>query len=147
MSQRTFHHRLTLGSLCGLVLFSLLVIYLFWIKLVVLGLLVVNVIFGMIERILHTTYTFIRTKPIDRDEEMEFLLINRGRFSTKQQIALCDVVKCVPMRNNFGLSHYLLIKYGADRLIAVQPQQEQAFMEELMKRQQAEDASFAEKHS
>ena len=51
------------------------------------------------------------------------------------------------MRNNFGLSHYLLIKYGADRLIAVQPQQEQAFMEELMKRQQAEDASFAHKHS
>ncbi len=117
MSQRTFHHRLTLGSLCGLVLFSLLVIYLFWIKQALLGLFV------------------------------EFLLINRGRFSTKQQIALCDVVKCVPMRNNFGLSHYLLIKYGADRLIAVQPQQEQAFMDELMKRQQAEDASFAHKHS
>lgn len=72
MSQRTFHHRLTLGSLCGLVLFSLLVIYLFWIKQALLGLFVVIVIVGMIERILHTTYTFIRIKPFDRDEEMEF---------------------------------------------------------------------------
>ena len=71
MSQRTFHHRLTLGFLCGLVLFSLLVIYLFWIKQALLGLLVVIVIVGMIERILHTTYTSVSythlTLPTNRE--------------------------------------------------------------------------------
>lgn len=147
MAQRIFHHRLTVGFQCGLILFSLLVIYLFWIKQAMIGLIVVVIIVGMIERVLHTTYTFLRTKPIDRDEEMEFLVINKGRFSVNRTIALRDIIKCTRMRTNFGLSHYLLIEYGAHHLVAVQPNQEQSFIEELTKRQQAEDASLAPQES
>lgn len=124
-------------------LFTMLVIYLFWIKQAVFGLLVVIIIVGMLERMLHTTYTFACVKPVDRDEEMEFLLIDKGRFSRNQSIPLRDVLQCKVMYVNFGLSHYLLIEYGAHHLVAVQPEDERAFVEELTKRQQAEDASSA----
>ena len=36
---RSFHHRTTLGAVCGIVLFLLLAVYAFWIKKVILGLL------------------------------------------------------------------------------------------------------------
>lgn len=124
-------------------LFTMLVVYLFWIKQAVFGLLVVIIIVGMLERMLHTTYTFACVKPVDRDEEMEFLLIDKGRFSRNQSIPLRDVLQCKVMYVNFGLSHYLLIEYGAHHLVAVQPEDERAFVEELTKRQQAEDASSA----
>lgn len=124
-------------------LFTMLVIYLFWIKQAVFGLMVVIIIVGMLERMLHTTYTFACVKPVDRDEEMEFLLIDKGRFSRNQSIPLRDVLQCKVMYVNFGLSHYLLIEYGAHHLVAVQPEDERAFVEELTKRQQAEDASSA----
>lgn len=124
-------------------LFTMLVIYLFWIKQAIFGLLVVIIIVGMLERMLHTTYTFACVKPVDRDEEMEFLLIDKGRFSRNQSIPLRDVLQCKVMYVNFGLSHYLLIEYGAHHLVAVQPEDERAFVEELTKRQQAEDASSA----
>lgn len=124
-------------------LFTMLVVYLFWIKQAVFGLMVVIIIVGMLERMLHTTYTFACVKPVDRDEEMEFLLIDKGRFSRNQSIPLRDVLQCKVMYVNFGLSHYLLIEYGAHHLVAVQPEDERAFVEELTKRQQAEDASSA----
>lgn len=124
-------------------LFTMLVVYLFWIKQAVFGLLVVIIIVGMLERMLHTTYTFACVKPVDRDEEMEFLLIDKGRFSRNQSIPLRDVLQCKVMYVNFGLYHYLLIEYGAHHLVAVQPEDERAFVEELTKRQQAEDASSA----
>ena len=143
MAQRVFHHQLTLAFKCGLIILSLLVLYFFWIKKAIIGLFVVIIVVGMIERVLHTTYEFVHTKPIDRDEEMEFLVINRGRFSSNKNIALRDIVKCTPMRVNFGLSHYLLLEYGAGNLLAVQPDDEPAFIEELTKRQKAEDGSFA----
>lgn len=143
MAQRVFHQRLTLGFKCGMALFTMLVIYLFWIKQAVFGLLVVIIIVGMLERMLHTTYTFACVKPVGRDEEMECLLIDKGRFSRNQSIPLRDVLQCKVMYVNFGLSHYLLIEYGAHHLVAVQPEDERAFVEELTKRQQAEDASSA----
>lgn len=147
MAQRVFHQRLTLGFKCGLALFTMLVVYLFWIKQAIFGLLVVIIIVGMIERVLHTTYTFACVKPIDRDEKMEFLLIDKGRFSRSQSVPLRDVVQCKVMHTNFGLSHYLLIEYGAHHLVAVQPKDEQAFVEELTKRQQAEAASSASQNT
>lgn len=108
---------------------------------------VVIIIVGMIERVLHTTYTFACVKPIDRDEEMEFLLIDKGRFSRSQSVPLRDVVQCKVMHTNFGLSHYLLIEYGSHHLVAVQPKDEQAFVEELTKRQQAEAVSSASQNT
>lgn len=89
MTDRTFHKRITLPVRLGMGLFTVLAVYFFWVKTAILGILVAIVIVGMIERILHTTYTIRRVKPIDRDEEMDFLIIDEGRFSTNRNVPGC----------------------------------------------------------
>ena len=78
---RTFHQRFTLAAKSGITIFTLLTAWFFWQKQAAVGLLLMIVVIGMIERVIHTTYTFRRTQPIDRDEEHEFLIIDKGRFS------------------------------------------------------------------
>lgn len=77
MADRTFHKRFTLTARVGVVLFALLAGYFFWVKMAI-GIFLAIVIVGMIERILNTTYTLKRVKPIDRDDEMEYLVISEG---------------------------------------------------------------------
>ena len=72
---RTFHRRFTVGAKSGIALFSLLALYFFWTKTAVIGLLLLIVVVGMIERVIHTTYTFRRVKPID-----SFWLSTKGGF-------------------------------------------------------------------
>ena len=81
MANRTFHKRFTMSARIGIIVFALLAGYFFWVKMAIIGILLAIVIVGMIERILNTTYTFKKVKPIDRDDEMEYLIVNEGRFS------------------------------------------------------------------
>ena len=92
------------------------------------------VIVGTIERILHTTYTIRRVKPIDRDEEMDFLIIDEGRFSTNRNVPLCDVVRVESIRYFFGLDHCLLIEYGAGNMVTVQPDNEEGMKKAIAER-------------
>ena len=79
MADRTFHKRFNTTARVGVVVFALLAGYFFWVKMAIIGIFVAIIIVGMIERILNTTYTFKKVKPIDRDDEMEYLIINEGR--------------------------------------------------------------------
>jgi translation initiation factor IF-1 len=94
------------------------------------ALLVVIVIVMMIERVLHTTYTLL----LDEDE-VQRLVIYRGRFSKSISIRVGDIVKVTRIKAVFGLSCYLLVQYGACHLISLQPDNEELFMAELNKRQ------------
>ena len=94
-----------------------------------------DVVVGMIERVIHTTYTFRRVKPIDRDEEHEFLVIDKGRLSTNVNIPVNEIVKVSTIRTALGLGHYLLLEYGAGNMTGVEPENEEAFLNELKKRQ------------
>ncbi len=134
MADRTFHKRITLQAKTAIGLFSLLALYFFWTKVAIVGLLVAIVVVGMTERILHTRYTFRRVKPIDVDKEMEFLVVDEGRFSTNRNIPLCDVVRTEKVSAFFGLDHCVLIEYGAGNMTTVQPDNEDAFVQELQKR-------------
>ena len=84
----------------------------------------------MIERMIHTTYTFTAS---DRGE---VLRINRGRFSKPMTIAVDEIIRCTRMKTAFGLSYYLLIEYGARRIMSVTPDNSEAFIAELKKRQE-----------
>ncbi len=138
MTERTFHKRITLTAKAGIALFSLLALYFFWIKVAIVGILVAIVVVGMIERILHTRYTFRRVKPIDMDEEMEFLIIDEGRFSSNRNVPLCDVTHTERVKSLFGLEHALLIEYGnVGNMVTVQPDNEEAFLKELSKGKKA----------
>lgn len=132
---RIFHRRFTVGAKSGIALFSLLALYFFWTKTAVIGLLLLIVVVGMIERVIHTTYTFRRVKPIDRDEEHEFLVIDKGRLSTNVNIPVNEIVKVSTIRTVLGLGHYLLLEYGAGNMTGVEPENEEAFLNELKKRQ------------
>ncbi len=134
MTDRTFHKRFTLLARIGVVVFALLAGYFFWVKVAVVGILVAIVIVGMIERILHTTYTFRRVKPIDRDEEMEYLIVNEGRFSANRNVPLCDVTGVRRARTSFGLDECVVIEYGYRNMVVVQPDNMEAFERELSKR-------------
>ena len=143
MRDRTFHKRITLPVRLGMGLFTALAVYFFWVKTAILGILVaIVVVIGflevtgvrMIERILHTTYTIRRVKPIDRDEEMDFLIIDEGRFSTNRNVPLCDVVRVESIRCFFGLDHCLLIEYGAGNMVTVQPDNEEGMKKAIAER-------------
>ena len=92
---RLFHQRFTLSYKCGIIVFSLLAFYLFWIKMTIVALLVIIVIVVIIERVIHTTYSFMA------EEDSDVLVIDKGRFSSKKVIRVNDIVKCIPMKNCF----------------------------------------------
>ncbi len=120
---RTFHHRFTLGAKGGIITFVVLAFYFFWVKSFILGLLLTVMAVLIMERVLHSEYVLGDGK----------LIIRRGRFAKPREIVLSDIKSCRPMTTTFGMVHYLLIEYGDDKLVAVEPEQEQAFVEQLRK--------------
>ena len=127
---RTFHQRLSPASVCGILAFALLALYMFWTNSALVGCLLAAVVVLMIERVVHTTYVFRRN---DGDEEM--LYIDNGRFSKTRQIRVNDIVSCRRMSTGFGLSQYVLLQCGHKRLVSVQPDNADAFIDEIRKRQ------------
>ena len=91
------------------------------------------VVLVMIERIIHTTYVFSH----NGNEEM--LVINKGRFSKTKHIRINDIVKCHKMSTGFGLSQYILLQCGHKTLVSVQPDNADAFIAEIKKRQATQE--------
>lgn len=135
MADRTFHKRFNTTARVGVVVFALLAGYFFWVKMAIIGIFVAIIIVGMIERILNTTYTFKKVKPIDRDDEMEYLIINEGRFSSNRNVPVCDIISVHTAKTFLGLDHCLAIEYGHHNMVTVQPDNEEAFEKEISKRQ------------
>lgn len=128
---RTFHQRFTLAAKSGITIFTLLAFWFFWQKQAAVGLLVMIIVVGMVERVLHTEYIFRKVKPVDRDEEHWFLIINRGRFARNINIPVEEIKSVKLMRTPLRMGHYLLITYGAGNVYGVQPADEEAFLKEL----------------
>ena len=121
---RSFHHRTTVGAVCGILLFLLLALYAFWIKNAVVGLVMAFLLIVLVERTLHSEYIISDGK----------LIINNGKLARAKTINIQEIHDCKPMTSVFGLVRYLLLTYGAsDRMISVQPQNEAAFITTLQK--------------
>lgn len=121
---RSFHHRTTVGAVCGILLFLLLALYAFWIKNAVVGLIMAFLLIILVERTLHSEYVISDGK----------LIIDKGKLSRSKVVELNEIHDCKPMTSVFGLVHYLLLTYGAsNRLLSVQPQNEAAFVATLQK--------------
>ncbi|WP_044122793.1 hypothetical protein [Segatella baroniae] len=130
---RTFHRHLSIAGVCGIIVFSILAFFLFWSKSPVAGLALALVVVLMTERMLHTSYIFTQ----ERGEQL--LVIDRGRLARRQVVRLSEVVKVMPMKRLGGLSRFVMVVYGSDRMVAVEPENEDAFCKELMKRLKAYD--------
>ena len=130
---RTFQHRFTLGAACGIVLLLLATLYAFWMLKPVVGVLLALGLVMVMEQSLHKQYIF-------RDDK---LIIDNGRLMKNRVIALSQISSCRPMTTTFGMVHYLLISDGAaNTVVAVQPRNEQAFINCL--RQRREEVMDAE---
>lgn len=132
---RTFHHRFTIGAACGIALLFALSLYAFWMRQPVIGALLALGLIAVMEQSLHKQYIF----------HADQLIIDNGRLWRSRTISLNQINSCRSMRTTFGMVHYLLISYGpAEKVAAVQPRNEQAFVECLRKRMRQTGETAAE---
>ncbi len=126
---RLFHQRFTLAAKCTITILTLLTGYLLWMRSTVnalLGLVVVVVLVIIIERVIHTVYTFTSDGN---------LIISHGRFVKKMTIPVNEIIKATRMTTPMRFSHYILLEYGAGHFVSVQPENDDAFINELDRRQ------------
>lgn len=125
---KIYHQRFTLAAKSFITVITLLAVYLFWFKSIahiIVGVMVVLMLVSIIESVIHTTYK------ITSDDK---LIIERGRLFKKRILPIGDIVKISRRETKFKLSHYILIEYGADKCVSLQPEDEDALMEEIKKR-------------
>ena len=127
---RIFHQRFTLQAKCTIILFAVVAFWLIWQKMALWGFAVAVVTVIMTGWMLNTIYTFHRN-----EEGIETLVVSHGKYGHANCIRISDIVKVTPMKAVFGLSHYLLVQYGNNHLISLQPEDERALIAEIKKRQ------------
>lgn len=125
---KVFHQRFTFLACFGILIFSLLALYLFCIKAVAFAILVTMAVVGMASHGL-ATYVF------EPSPQGEALVIHRGWFARKRVICVNEIVRATRERLAFGLAHYILIEYGARHFVSVTPAEEEAFLREIKERQ------------
>lgn len=77
-------------------------------------------------RVLRTTYTLT---------DNGLLVIRRGWMSRTQTVRVSDIVRAEKAGGGIRLTGYILIEYGAERLLSIQPDKADDFLAELRKRQ------------
>ena len=108
---RTFHYKASLLNYAGAVVGTVLMLA------VVL----------MVERIIHTAYVFT-------DDGL--LVVSKGRFLRPVSIRVGDIIEVKRMRMSVLPQGYVLIRYGAGHELSVQPANEDAFINEIRRRQE-----------
>ncbi|MDR0746065.1 MAG: PH domain-containing protein [Mediterranea sp.] len=120
---RIFHVRIAWYQYLYLIVLGGLSFFLLWEKNIISATCCMVLLVFLIERFLHTTYTFTTDGK---------LIISPGRFSGSKVIRLKDITS-VEMRRSvsilgFSLLHYVMIGYGADRYVSLFPLKELEFM-------------------
>ena len=126
---RTFQHRVTPSAVVSILLLAFLTLYFFWHRSashVIIALILLVTTTLVIDRVIHTTYTLT-------DEGV--LEIYGGRFGGVRRLPLTDIISVEVKKPLLGISNYVLIMYGANHFVSVQPDNEEAFIREIKKRQ------------
>lgn len=126
---RTFHQKVSPEIIVGIMMMGIAALFCFWQRdtaLAIVGAIVMAADVVAIERTIHTTYVLTADK----------LIVWHGRFGKPQTILISDIVKAERMPTLFGASHYILLQIGADKRVALRPDNEEAFIQEIKKRQQ-----------
>ncbi len=121
---RIFHYKVSFSDVCAVLLLSALTFYYFWTKMLLVALPVAAVWILVIERILHTYYTFTP----------DGIEVCCGRFSRRRLVSYADIIQYREMSNCLGLVHYILIEYGSGHTLSVKPQNSASFIAEMNKR-------------
>ncbi len=121
---RTFPQRMTVPALCGILLLAMAAFSLFWYGHPLFGLCVMLLAVVALEHRLHACYTFSEG----------WLIVHRGRFLRPKKVELSSIKGYVRMKGPFGLSHFLMLEYDGNRLMAVEPRNEADFIAVLESR-------------
>lgn len=128
MTIRTFQHRVTAVGMTVPLVTAVLALFFLWHRTtvhVIIGLGMVLVVVILMERLLHTQYLF----------DGEELIIRKGRFDKEERVNVKEITRITKIRRQWLCLDYLLICYGAGHETAVQPQSEEAFLQEIKRRQ------------
>ena len=117
---RIFHARITWGLVVAMLSDAVVTIWAFWIKQALLGIIFLMMLIVLIERAIHTTYT------LTTDGK---LIIYNGRFMKGKEIDLKDIHKVERFSN--WLTHGVVVHYGEDRFVPLQPVNEEEFLKQL----------------
>lgn len=126
---RVFHHRLTPGELCGILLLALASLYCFWFgtwPMAVLGALLVAVAVRGIDRGIHTDYV------LDDDQ----LTTQSGRIGRQrgQAIPLQTITALRRMPRHLLTGSYVMVEHGYHNISIFTPENEASFVEAVGKR-------------
>lgn len=126
---RVFHARITWYHLLFLVLVSVCTVYLVWHKQALGALLFSLVLLVLIECVIHTTYTVTAEG---------LLVIAKGRFYKKRTIPIGEILSIERKRSmtvfNCSVTHFVLIRWGFDKYVALIPVKEQEFIQLIRER-------------
>lgn len=126
---RVFHARITWYHLLFLVLVSVCTVYLVWHKQALGALLFSLVLLVLIECVIHTTYTVTAEG---------LLVIAKGRFYKKRIIPIEEILSIERKRSmtvfNCSVTHFVLIRWGYDKYVALIPVKEKEFIQLIRER-------------
>lgn len=127
---RLFHHRLTLGELCGILLIAVAAFYCFWFgtwPMAVLGGLLVMADACSIDRAIHTDYVLT-------DTELRVIhgRMRLGRGSSPIPLQSITAIRRMPRRLLVG--SYVMVEHTDNNISVFTPENETSFAEALAKR-------------
>jgi tetrahydromethanopterin S-methyltransferase subunit E len=126
---RVFHARITWYHLLFLVLVSVCTVYLVWHKQALGALLFSLVLLVLIECVIHTTYTVTAEG---------LLVIAKGRFYKKRTIPIGEILSIERKRSmtvfNCSVTHFVLIRWGYDKYVALIPVKEKEIIQLIRER-------------
>ena len=125
---RTFHRRVSVLGIAAVVMLGVVALTCLlhrtgWVA-------VAAVAMTGIERMVHTTYV-LRTDGSGH----ELLVIDRGRLASVMQLRLCDITAVEAVSGGFLRDSHVRIEYGVGRMMALCPDNPEAFIAELKRRQ------------
>lgn len=132
MAPRIFQHRVTLPAVAVIVLLAGVAFFFLMSRdgmLSAVALLLVSLDVGILERVIHTSYTLT---------EDGLLLVDRGRFARREVIHVCDILRMECRKTLLPGNHYILIEYGPRKYVSILTDNEQGFMAEITRRQKLE---------
>lgn len=124
---RTFQEKTSVGSIVLLVALLAVAVYFMWIVNGILIALSLILMLLVVERIIHSQCV------VDHDS----LMVYHGRFSPTKVIPIASIKRIERINRirigNRSLQSYLLIVYGDDKSVAVNPKNEDDFVQTIMK--------------
>lgn len=126
---RTFHQKFNRQGLAMLVLLAAVGLWCFLrheglSPLVGLGCLLLGA--ATVDRLVNTSYTFTADGTLE---------IVRGRLGKRLSIPVEQIVKATPCRGTLFVASHIVIEYGIGRITYAQPQDPDAFIREIKRRQ------------